>query len=98
MRLSKIDDSPNDSEIIILPDHIEKVTEGIILLNADTRTLWFYRLSQKCDARMFTGALAFIDPETMKPKCGNRIGQVLFYVGPNVELFYSRFEKEGCFR
>ena len=76
---------------------IEHVEEGIILLNADTRTEWFKSLSRDCDARLFTGALAFIDPETGKPKAGNRIGQVLFYRGMKPSTFYLRFVKEGCF-
>lgn len=58
---------------------VANTDEGFILVNADTRTAWFKKLCEYSDIRLFCGAISFVDPETLKGRRGNRIGQALFF-------------------
>lgn len=67
-----------------------------LLLNADTSTLWYHALASRFPRVITRGRLSFLD-EHNKPQKGNRMGQVIFYMGHEVDRFRNYFDRFGLF-
>lgn len=70
-----------------------EVTEALVLLNNATDTVWFHRLLDRFPVCVFKGRLHYWNPT--KTGKAPRQGQVIFYLGPNVEKFYAEFGPLG---
>ena len=80
-----------------LLDHVRRkdVTQAVVLVNASTETLWFHRLIDLSTVFcLVKGRIAFLRPDGSRAN-GNRFGQAIFYVGPNVAGFEQHFGPFG---
>lgn len=69
-------------------------TEAIILVNAQTDTLWFRDLMDAASTCCFhTGRVRFLNSDG-KPGMP-QVGQAIFYIGPNASRFCAVFGKFG---
>jgi hypothetical protein len=70
------------------------VTEAIVLTNNGTETKWGQILLANCDAMCFPShRIRFLSPEGLK--AGPLQGQMITYIGNNVEVFESIFSAIG---
>lgn len=72
-----------------------RIKQAIVLVNNATDTAWFHDLASVASAVCFLrGRVKFLD-KTGKPANTPVQGQVVLYVGPDVEQFRSRFSAFG---
>lgn len=69
------------------------MTEGIILTNAGTDTLWNKPLSKGLQAYTI-GRISFLQPDGTQKATGSR-GQCFTYFGPKKQLFVDVFTRDG---
>lgn len=73
-----------------------RVTEAVTLVNNSTEVGWFQRLLMSMHAACFPDhRISFLDAKGNQTK-GNRVGQVFFYAGDNLDGFVEVFSRFGC--
>ena len=71
-----------------------EVSEAVVLVNNATDTVWFHSLLGQFPACFVRGRVHFWRPGH-DGTTGGRQGQVVFYLGPNVEVFRTEFSQFG---
>lgn len=74
---------------------LEKVTQGIVLVNNATETRWFQSLLQQCNAMCLPDRRIAFENVDGKHVSGNTRGQVFMYFGHRVTKFKEVFSKIG---
>lgn len=70
------------------------VTDAIVLVNNGTETRWGQTLLNRFSVCFPDHRISFWKTDPDRPEKGNRYAQMIFYLGPNTDGFYSNF---SCF-